>query len=37
VFEEGMVFTLETFWPSTDGWSAACIEEQQVTRNNEKT
>ncbi len=28
--EEGMVFALETFWPSTDGWSAARIEEQLV-------
>ena len=27
---EGMVFALETFWPSTDGWSAARIEEQLV-------
>ena len=25
-----MVFALETFWPSTDGWSAARIEEQLV-------
>src|ERR671925_1038232 len=25
---EGMVFALETFWPSSDGWSAARIEEQ---------
>jgi hypothetical protein len=24
----GMVFALETFWPSTDGWSAARIEEE---------
>src|SRR3954466_15280515 len=24
---EGMVFALETFWPSSDGWSAARIEE----------
>ena len=30
VIEEGMVFALETFWPSTDGWSAARIEEQLV-------
>ena len=30
VVEEGMVFALETFWPSTDGWSAARIEEQLV-------
>jgi Xaa-Pro aminopeptidase len=28
--EEGMVFALETFWPSTDGWSAARIEEELV-------
>jgi Xaa-Pro aminopeptidase len=27
---EGMVFALETFWPSSDGWSAARIEEQLV-------
>src|SRR3954462_9773873 len=25
---EGMVFALETFWPASDGWSAARIEEQ---------
>src|SRR4030095_3196735 len=24
----GMVFALETFWPATDGWSAARIEEE---------
>jgi Xaa-Pro aminopeptidase len=30
VIEEGMVFALETFWPSTDGWQAARIEEQMV-------
>jgi Xaa-Pro aminopeptidase len=30
VIEEGMVFALETFWPSTDGWSAARIEEQLI-------
>ena len=30
LIEEGMVFALETFWPSTDGWSAARIEEQLV-------
>jgi hypothetical protein len=24
------VFALETFWPSTDGWSAARIEEELV-------
>ncbi len=27
---EGMVFALETFWPATDGWSAARIEEELV-------
>jgi Xaa-Pro aminopeptidase len=26
----GMVFALETLWPSTDGWSAARIEEEVV-------
>ena len=26
----GMVFALETYWPSTDGWSAARIEEEIV-------
>ena len=26
----GMVFALETFWPTTDGWSAARIEEEIV-------
>ena len=25
-----MVFALETFWPSSDGWSAARIEEQLI-------
>jgi Xaa-Pro aminopeptidase len=30
VIEEGMVFALETFWPATDGWQAARIEEQLV-------
>jgi hypothetical protein len=25
-----MVFALETFWPASDGWSAARIEEQLV-------
>jgi Xaa-Pro aminopeptidase len=30
VIKEGMVFALETFWPATDGWSAARIEEQLV-------
>ena len=28
--QEGMVFALETFWPASDGWSAARIEEQLV-------
>jgi Xaa-Pro aminopeptidase len=28
--EEGMTFALETFWPSTDGWSAARIEEELI-------
>jgi len=28
--EEGMVVALETFWPASDGWSAARIEEQMV-------
>lgn len=28
--EEGMVIALETFWPSSDRWSAARIEEQLV-------
>jgi Xaa-Pro aminopeptidase len=28
--EEGMVIALETFWPSSDGWSAARIEEQTI-------
>jgi Xaa-Pro aminopeptidase len=30
VIEEGMVFALETFWPTTDGFGAARIEEQLV-------
>jgi Xaa-Pro aminopeptidase len=30
VIKENMVFALETFWPSTDGWSAARIEEELV-------
>ncbi|HMQ32951.1 MAG TPA: Xaa-Pro peptidase family protein [Chloroflexaceae bacterium] len=30
VIQEGMVFALETFWPATDGWSAARIEEEVV-------
>jgi len=28
--EEGMVFALETYWPATDGWSAARLEEEVV-------
>ena len=28
--EPGMVFALETFWPASDGWQAARIEEQLV-------
>ncbi|MGH7609259.1 MAG: M24 family metallopeptidase [Candidatus Dormibacteria bacterium] len=28
--EVGMVFALETFWPATDGWTAARIEEELV-------
>jgi Xaa-Pro aminopeptidase len=31
---EGMVFALETFWPATDGWSAARIEEQLVVTSD---
>src|SRR5207248_8756826 len=30
VIEEGMVFALETFWPASDDWQAARIEEQLV-------
>ena len=30
VLEEGMVFALETYWPGSDGWSAARIEEEVV-------
>jgi Xaa-Pro aminopeptidase len=30
VIQPGMVFALETFWPASDGWSAARIEEQLV-------
>ena len=30
IIEEGMVFALETFWPASDGWSAARIEEELV-------
>ncbi len=28
--EEGMVFALETYWPASDGYSAARIEEEVV-------
>jgi Xaa-Pro aminopeptidase len=28
--EEGMVFALETYWPASDGWGAARIEEEVV-------
>jgi Xaa-Pro aminopeptidase len=28
--EEGMSMALETYWPATDGWSAARIEEQLI-------
>ena len=30
VLVEGMVFALETYWPSSDGWGAARIEEEVV-------
>ncbi|GAA1680133.1 Xaa-Pro peptidase family protein [Microbacterium lacus] len=30
VIQEGMVFALETYWPSADGWGAARIEEEVV-------
>jgi len=30
VLEQGMVFALETYWPASDGWSAARIEEEVV-------
>jgi Xaa-Pro aminopeptidase len=30
VIQENMVFALETFWPASDGWTAARIEEQLV-------
>jgi Xaa-Pro aminopeptidase len=30
VLQEGMVFALETYWPSSDGWGAARIEEELV-------
>ena len=31
---EGMVFALETYWPASDGWSAARIEEELVVTAN---
>src|SRR3989449_7981436 len=34
VVQEGMGFALETFWPASDGWSAARIEEQLVVTKN---
>src|SRR5438270_542519 len=34
VIQEGMVFALETFWPASDGWSAARIEEQLIVTRN---
>lgn len=34
VIEPGMVFALETFWPASDGWSAARIEEQLIVTQN---
>jgi Xaa-Pro aminopeptidase len=34
VIEEGMVFALETYWPASDGWSAARLEEEVVVTNN---
>ncbi len=30
ILQEGMVFALETYWPSADGWGAARIEEEVV-------
>jgi Xaa-Pro aminopeptidase len=30
ILKEGMVFALETYWPSKDGWGAARIEEELV-------
>jgi Xaa-Pro aminopeptidase len=32
--QAGMVFALETFWPASDGWSAARIEEQLVVTSD---
>jgi len=34
VIEEGMVFALETYWPASDGWSAARLEEEVVVTHN---
>ncbi len=34
VIEEGMVFALETYWPGSDGWSAARLEEEVVVTKN---
>jgi Xaa-Pro aminopeptidase len=34
VLEEGMVFALETYWPATDGWGAARIEEELVVTHD---
>ncbi len=30
ILEEGMVFAVETYWPSKDGWSASRIEEELI-------
>ena len=32
VIQEGMVFALETYWPASDGYQAARIEEQIIVR-----
>ncbi len=34
VIEEGMVFALETYWPASDGWSAARLEEEVVVKTD---
>lgn len=34
IIEEGMVFALETYWPASDGWSAARLEEELVVTKN---
>jgi Xaa-Pro aminopeptidase len=34
VIEEGMVFALETYWPASDGWSAARLEEEVVVNTH---